>query len=283
VQAGTAVGWLSLAGLAYGVFGLAAYWGGYHAEWLFGGRTLAHDVRSTFINRNHFATWQGLTILCAIAWFYHRMVRPDAKPYAVPLDREARVETFILKSWQPLTALLLMVAALILTHSRGGFVASLCGVVTLLVLLDRRALRSGLGVGVSALAVADRLYRPAAFRSHQPHRHHHRGTPACSQRQPRDRRQPGAALATAPSPTASPVDNNEAAVHYDWATTPHWKIRSSWFAGRLALFALGGLALTRWRGVAPPRLAFGPARCIGAVRTPRWISPAVAAVAMLTR
>jgi len=37
-----------------------------------------------------------------------------------------------------MTALLLMVAALILTHSRGGFVAALAGTIVLLSLLDRR-------------------------------------------------------------------------------------------------------------------------------------------------
>ena len=131
-------GWLTLAGLAYALFGLAVYWGGHEPGWLFGDRVLAHDVRSSFINRNHFATWQGLTILCAIAWFYHRMAKPEVKPYAVPLDRETQVEEFVLKAWKPMTGLLLMVAALILTHSRGGFVAALAGTVALLALLDRR-------------------------------------------------------------------------------------------------------------------------------------------------
>ena len=82
----TAFGWVTLVGLAYAVCGLASYWGGYHAHWLFGDVTLPHDVRSTFVNRNHFATWQGLVILCAIAWFYQGMARPEVKPYAVPKD-----------------------------------------------------------------------------------------------------------------------------------------------------------------------------------------------------
>jgi len=130
-------GWLAISGLVYGGFGLYVYWGGNHPEWLFGDRVLPHDVRSTFINRNHFATWQGLTILCATAYFYHRMAKPEVKPYAVPKDREQQVEEFVLKAWKPMIALLLMVTALILTHSRGGFVATLAGSVVLLLLLDR--------------------------------------------------------------------------------------------------------------------------------------------------
>jgi O-antigen ligase len=131
-------GWLALGGLAYAVFGLFVYWGGHHPDWLFGERLLAHDVRSTFVNRNHFATWQGLTMLCTMGWFYHRMAKPEVKPYAVPLDREAQVVAFILKAWKPMTALLLMVTALVLTHSRGGFVAALAGTLVLMALLDRR-------------------------------------------------------------------------------------------------------------------------------------------------
>lgn len=150
-------GWLTLAGLAYAVFGLASYWSGYHPDWLFGNRTLPNDVRSTFINRNHFATWQGLAMLCAMAWFHHRMAKRVVKPYAMPQDREARAEEFILRAWKPLLVLLLMVAALVLTHSRGGFTAALAATVVLFVLLDRRVASKSMRMRVTAgaaLAVA---------------------------------------------------------------------------------------------------------------------------------
>ncbi|MFC1797336.1 O-antigen ligase family protein [Pseudomonadota bacterium] len=142
-RAQAAFGWMAIAGLVYAVFALYVYWGGYHPEWLFEGRVLPHDVRGTFINRNHFATWQGLTMLCAMANFYHRMARPVVKPYAVPQDRETLVVEFILRAWMPLTALLLMVTALVLTHSRGGFTAALAATITLLYLLDRRVAKRG--------------------------------------------------------------------------------------------------------------------------------------------
>lgn len=145
-------GWIALAGLAYGVFGLATHWGGYHPDWLFGERTLPHDVRSTFVNRNHFATWQGLTLLVAIAYFYQRLSKPSDKPYEIPQDREGRVVDFILRAWKPLAALLLMTAALVLTHSRGGFTAALAGTVVLLLLLDRRGRRGRLTSRVTVVA-----------------------------------------------------------------------------------------------------------------------------------
>jgi len=145
-------GWLTLVGLAYALFGLAVYWSGYYPDWLFGSRTLPHDVRSTFVNRNHFATWQGLAMLCTMAWFYHRMAKRAVKPYVVPQDREARAEEFILRAWKPLLVLLLMVTALVLTHSRGGFTASLAGTVVLFVLLDRRVAHKSTRLRVTAIA-----------------------------------------------------------------------------------------------------------------------------------
>jgi len=132
-------GWMVAAGLAYGVFGLIVFWSDYSPDWLFGARSLLPDVRSTFINRNHFATWQGLTLLCATTWFATRMARNDARPYSMPEDRATRIESFILKAWLPLGVILLMVTALVLTHSRGGFVATLLAVIVLLLLLERHS------------------------------------------------------------------------------------------------------------------------------------------------
>jgi O-antigen ligase len=150
-------GWLAIAGLVYGVFGLAVYWSGFSTDWLFGDKVLPHDVRSTFVNRNHFATWQGLTMLCAMAWFFHRMAQPVVKPYAMPQDREARVEEFILRAWKPLIVLLLMVTALMLSHSRAGFASAFAGTVVLLALLDKRISSKNTRmriVAIAALAVA---------------------------------------------------------------------------------------------------------------------------------
>jgi O-antigen ligase len=151
------LGWVVTAGLAYALFGLVAFWSDLSPAWLFGERTLPHDLRSTFINRNHFATWQGMALLSGIALFHLRMSRQQARPYALPEDRATRVESFVLKAWLPLAVVLLMTTALVLTHSRGGFAASLAGVFVLLWLLDsKRATRSQTArvTVLSALAVA---------------------------------------------------------------------------------------------------------------------------------
>ena len=148
--------WLAAAGLVYAVFGLVVFWSGESPEWLFRGEVLLPDLRSTFINRNHFATWQGLALLATMALFYLRMTRTQQRPYELPGDRVSTFEQFVLKAWQPLTAVLLMTTALVLTHSRGGFVATLAAVVVLLVLLDSHSVTKKVSTRVvvgSALAV----------------------------------------------------------------------------------------------------------------------------------
>jgi len=147
------LGWLVAAGLGYGVFGLVVFWSGHSPEWLFHGEVLLPDLRSTFINRNHYATWQGLTLLCGIAWFYLRMSARGPRPYEMPApDRAASVEQYILRAWLPLSVLLLMVTALVLTHSRGGFVASLAATVVLLWLLDSHSVVRKKAARVTVLA-----------------------------------------------------------------------------------------------------------------------------------
>jgi len=146
------LGWMVTAGLVYGVFGLVVFWSDWSPQWLFGGEVLLPDLRSTFINRNHYATWQGLTLLCAIALFYLRMARTHGRPYAMPDDRATSVEKWILKAWLPLTVILLMVTALVLTHSRGGFVATVLGALVLLLLLDSHTPVKRASARIAALA-----------------------------------------------------------------------------------------------------------------------------------
>ena len=252
-------GWLTIAGLVYAIFGLMVYWSGYYPEWLFGGKVLAHDVRSTFINRNHFATWQGLTMLCAMAWFYHRMAKPEVKPYAMPQDREARAEEFILRAWKPMIALLLMVTALVLSHSRGGFVASLAGTIVLFLLLDRRASSKSTRarvVVITALAVAgiafyltseallDRINRTNITTEER------LAVYANVNRAIGDNPVLGFGYGTF-ADSFRLYDQNESAVHYDRAHNT-W-LENAFEMGipaALALYlALGGLALTCLKGV----------------------------------
>lgn len=147
---------LAFAGLAYAIYGLITYWSGSGSLLLFKDEAFKVDVRSTFVNRNSFATYAGLTLLCAMAWFYQSVVvRRSNLVYDMPRGRELRIEQFILKTWKPLTALLLMSTALILTHSRGGFISTVAGGAVLLGALNyRQKISSTRSKTVIAAAIA---------------------------------------------------------------------------------------------------------------------------------
>jgi len=130
-QAQTVFRWLAGAGLIYAVFGLATYWGGLETRLWFAGEGAHQSVRGPFVNRNSFATYLGLCLLCALALFYRRQTLRRNPLYQVPRGRQQRIEEFILKAWQPLVVILLMLAALILTYSRAGFASFVVGALTL--------------------------------------------------------------------------------------------------------------------------------------------------------
>ncbi len=129
--------WIAFAGFAYAIYGLIIFWGEFGTLFWFFDESFKGDVRGTFVNRNSFATYTGLSLLCAMAVF-SRAVNRTHVPIGVPMGRELRVERFILLVWKPLTAILLMTTALILTHSRGGFFSTLAGGLVLLFLFNRR-------------------------------------------------------------------------------------------------------------------------------------------------
>jgi len=130
--------WIAFAGFAYAIYGLIIFWGEFGTLFWFFDEGFKGDVRGTFVNRNSFATYIGLSLLCAIAVFNQQVARRSGLAFAMPMGREMRIEQFILRVWKPLIAILLMTTALILTHSRGGFFSTLAGGMVLLYLLNKR-------------------------------------------------------------------------------------------------------------------------------------------------
>ena len=130
--------WVAFAGFAYAIYGLIIYWGQFGTIFWFFEESYKGAVRGTFVNRNSFATYMGLSLLCAIAVFNQQVTGRRSAAYQLPNSGGQRIEQFILQVWKPLTAILLMTTALILTHSRGGFFSTLAGGLVLLFLLNKR-------------------------------------------------------------------------------------------------------------------------------------------------
>jgi O-antigen ligase len=148
--------WLAGAGLLYALYGLVMFWGEFGMLLWFEDPAFNRDVRGTFVNRNSFATYLGLALLCTLALFNQKTAIRRNPVYQVPVEREVRVEQFVLQIWKPLAVLIIVTAALVLTHSRGGFFSSVAGVGVLLLLLNHRQKIGGVrakAVMASALLV----------------------------------------------------------------------------------------------------------------------------------
>lgn len=130
---------LAVTGFGVAVYGLGRYFSGSDQFLFYWELRQGGSVHGTFVNRNHFATWLGLCLLCLVALFHESLaVRRRNPAYQLPVQREARLEHFLARAWPYLAALILMTGALILTHSRGGFLATLAGGAVLLLVTHQR-------------------------------------------------------------------------------------------------------------------------------------------------
>jgi len=125
---------VALIGLGYAVYGLFAYFSGLDF-WLWWHRgAWGRVLTSTFVNRNHYATYAGLGLLCAFGLLIgsgtsERRLGQDRRPLIAAL---ALLSTS--RGWC-LVAVVCLALALVMTASRAGFASSALGLAALLVSL----------------------------------------------------------------------------------------------------------------------------------------------------
>lgn len=142
------------AGSVYSLYGLFALLGG--EDWLLGNIGARPDasLTSSFVNRNSFATFAGLTLLATVSLFLERI------RHLLSLERPLRhkaalvIEHIIFQSGWLTGALIAIMLALLLTTSRGGILASLFALGTLVLLqLPRRSRGPVQPIGFALLIV----------------------------------------------------------------------------------------------------------------------------------
>ncbi len=130
--------WFFITGVVFSVYGLLSYFGVLREFMWYADDSFGRDVRATFVNRNHFATWAGLTLVCGLGVFFDRMSRVPDYPMLAMQQRQERINRFLARAWLPLAGLILVVSALVSSHSRGGFAATFLACVVMLLLVDRK-------------------------------------------------------------------------------------------------------------------------------------------------
>ena len=92
-----------------------------------------NNLTSTFINRNSYATYAGLALLCAIGSFTKLFSGALSKHFS----RKERVRGVLNivtgQGWMTLLASAVIATALLLSESRGGFVSAAMGILALVV------------------------------------------------------------------------------------------------------------------------------------------------------
>lgn len=138
-------------GSAYAAYGLFAFFGG--TDWLLGqiGAPAQDALVSTFVNRNSFATFAGLSLLAAASIFLERIRHILALSRPLGQKIALLAEAIVLQSGWITAAVLTIALALFLTASRGGIMASLFALLAL-VLLQTQG-RSGRGARRRSLAL----------------------------------------------------------------------------------------------------------------------------------
>lgn len=117
------------------------------------------DLTSTFVNRNTFATFAGLGVLASVALTFdligrrlegHRNMREVLREF---------FEAVFSTAWLPFLCFLVIATALLLSHSRGGFLSTALALVVLLLALSYvRRLPGKFGFAVISIVAAGSLF-----------------------------------------------------------------------------------------------------------------------------
>lgn len=123
---------LTVVGLVYAAYGLAVQFSGSQTILWFDKFAYENDVTSTFVNRNSYATYAGLGLLCATGLLLV-LVSDSLRTSAALRERILRlVEGLSGRGWVLAVAWIIILTALILSHSRAGFFATFIGLVVLI-------------------------------------------------------------------------------------------------------------------------------------------------------
>ncbi len=124
---------LTIAGLAYSVYGLIVEFSATHMILWYDKNAYRDDLTSTFVNRNSYATYAGLTLICASGLLLKILSENFETSRGWREGLRRLLDNVTVRGWVLLVAWITVSTALLLTHSRGGFVSAYLGLLTLCV------------------------------------------------------------------------------------------------------------------------------------------------------
>ena len=138
---------LAYAGLVYAIYGLVIYLGQFNSLLYFETWAPMNAVTSTFINRNTYATYAGLTLLASLPLLFGKMQSSFQHGMNSNYGRQYFFENVLVRGWFPLLLMITIMTALFLTKSRGGFSSTGLAILTFLsILLLSRKIKNNVAV-----------------------------------------------------------------------------------------------------------------------------------------
>lgn len=122
-------------GTAYSAWGLSVYWNGNHSVLWYDKWAYWADLTSTFVNRNSFATYAGLTVVTGIALLLDNILRGVDFQQPPRVIARSLIELLMTRSVWYVGCIAISATALLLTHSRGGMASTGVGVLALMVMI----------------------------------------------------------------------------------------------------------------------------------------------------
>ncbi len=152
---------LALAGLAYGTYGLFVEFSGTRTVLWFDKSAYMNNLTSTFINRNSYATYAGLTLLCAIGGFTKLFSGAVGQHLSQRERIRGVLDVITGKGWMTLLACVVIATALLLSESRGGFLSAAMGILALIVAIGATrtaGVRHAVGVALAVFAIGGAFF-----------------------------------------------------------------------------------------------------------------------------
>ncbi len=125
---------IAYTGCAYATYGIIIYMMGNEWVVIYPKTDYLDSLTSTFVNRNSYATFSGLALLCAAALLLNHMKYYFALKHPFRAKLAIIIEELAAKSSLKTLAVLTIIISLLLSASRGGIFSSVIGLITLLLI-----------------------------------------------------------------------------------------------------------------------------------------------------
>ncbi len=126
---------IAYAGLIYAVYGLVIHLGRYDTLLWFDKWASHNTLTSTFVNRNSYATYAGLTLLACFPLLFEKIQSSFQYGIKSHYGRQYFFENVLVRGWFPLLLIIIITTALCLSQSRGGFLSTALAVFSFFVIL----------------------------------------------------------------------------------------------------------------------------------------------------